>query len=48
MVGFDLTQPPTKMQLLKMSMNKEVRDAGMEMNKALLKAGVDVTDKARY
>ncbi|KAL0581965.1 tau 95 subunit of transcription factor TFIIIC [Marasmius crinis-equi] len=43
--GFDPTQPPSTMQMLKLSMNKEVREAGLRMNEEFAKAGIDLTDK---
>ncbi|KAF9263594.1 hypothetical protein L218DRAFT_959127 [Marasmius fiardii PR-910] len=43
--GIDLTKPPSPMQMLKLSMNKEVREAGMRMNAEFAKAGIDLSDK---
>ncbi|KAK1236653.1 hypothetical protein PQX77_000009 [Marasmius sp. AFHP31] len=44
--GFDPTKPPSAMQMLKLSMNKEVREAGMRMNEEFGKAGIDLSDKS--
>ncbi|KAG7097163.1 hypothetical protein E1B28_004540 [Marasmius oreades] len=44
-LGIDLTKPPSPMQMLKLSMNKEVREAGMRMNTEFAKAGIDLSDK---
>lgn len=35
------------MQMLKLSMNKEVREAGVRMNEEFGKAGIDLSDKVR-
>ncbi|KAJ8086408.1 hypothetical protein PM082_005231 [Marasmius tenuissimus] len=44
--GFDPTKPPSTVQMLKLSMNKEVREAGMRMNEEFGKAGIDLSDKS--
>ncbi|KAK7049691.1 hypothetical protein VNI00_005722 [Paramarasmius palmivorus] len=45
-LGYDLTKPPTTMQMVKMSMNKEFREAALRMQEEFTKAGIDLADKA--
>ncbi|ESK97433.1 mrna export [Moniliophthora roreri MCA 2997] len=44
--GLDTTKPPTTMQMLKLSMNKDFREAALRLQEEFQRAGIDLTDKA--
>ncbi|KAF5370076.1 hypothetical protein D9758_001241 [Tetrapyrgos nigripes] len=43
--GFDLTTKPSAMQMMKLAWNSEVRAAGLKLQEAFNKAGVDLSNQ---
>ncbi|KAL1410367.1 hypothetical protein Q8F55_004375 [Vanrija albida] len=41
--GIDLSQPPSTMTMLKLGMDKEVREAGQKLMEELKNAGIEIT-----
>ncbi|EEB90863.1 hypothetical protein MPER_10875 [Moniliophthora perniciosa FA553] len=45
-VSLDATKPPTATQMLKLSMNKDFREAVLRAQEEFQRAGIDLMDKA--